>query len=229
MSEVTTSRTRQLLTAALGLVALVAAVLTLGPPPSGQPLDPDGVDPGGLRGLVEVLERLDVDVRVGAGVPEDVEARVLVARDRLGQTDRDELLAWVEAGGTLVVADPSSPLHGLARVGSDQFLGRSARAPDCPLLGEVGQVLQGGWEGFEVPAGARSCFPVGDGDGAWLVVSARGSGQLVALGSPDPFTNGLLDEADNAVLAASLLGPAPGARLRVVPTAAPAASVRARR
>lgn len=222
MSEVTTSRTRQLLTAAVGLVALVAAVLTLGPPPAGQPLDPDGVDPGGLRGLVEVLERLDVEVTVAPGVPDEVTVRVLLARDRLAQTDRDALLAFVEAGGTLVVADPTSPVHGLARTGSDQLVGRSARAPDCPLLPAVERVLQGGWEGLEVPAGAAGCFPIGDDEGAWLVVTDRGSGRLVVLGSPDPLTNGLLDEADNAVLAAALLGPAPGDRLRIVPTASPA-------
>ncbi|MFU8839855.1 MAG: DUF4350 domain-containing protein [Nitriliruptoraceae bacterium] len=217
MSAEGTGRTRQLLAAALGLAALVAAVLVLGPPPSGQPLDPDGVDPGGLRGLVEVLTALDVDVEVADTPPDEAGTRVLVARDRLGADDREALLAWVEAGGTLVVADPTSLLHGLERVGSDQLVGRSARAPACALLPEVREVRQGDWEGLEVPAGAEACFPIGDGAGAWLVAQPRGAGRLVALGSAQPLTNALLDEADNAVLAASLLGPSPGDRLRIVP------------
>lgn len=225
MSAPGTARTRQLLVAAVGLAALVAGVLVLGPPPSGQPLDPDGVDPGGLRALVEVLTRLDVEVEVEAAPPADRGTRVLVARDRLDTASRDALLDWVEAGGTLVVADASSPLHGLMSVGSDQLVGRSARPPACDLFPEVAQVRQGDWEGLEVPGDARSCFPIGDGDGAWLVVQDRGEGRLVALGSAQPLTNGLLDEADNAVLATSLLGPAPGDRLRIVPpTALPGAT-----
>jgi hypothetical protein len=221
MSAAGTARTRQLLAAAAGLAALVGAVLVLGPPPSGQPLDPDGVDPGGLRGLVEVLTALDVDVDVAGSPPTASGTRVLVARDRLDDASRQALLDLVEAGGTLVVADPTSPLHGLAAVGSDQFLGRSARPPDCDLLPEVAAVRQGDWTGLEVPADAEHCFPIGDGDGAWLVVQQRGEGRVVALGSPEPLTNARLDEADNAVLAASLLGPMPGDRLRIVPPTAP--------
>jgi hypothetical protein len=221
MSAAGTPRTRQLLVAAAGLAALVGAVLVLGPPPAGQPLDPDGVDPSGLRGLVEVLAALDVDVEVDEAPPAAPGPRVLVARDRLDAAGRQALLDWVEAGGTLVVADASSSLHGLATVGSDQLVGRSARPPDCDLLPEVAQVRQGDWTGLEIPAGAQHCFPIGDGDGAWLVVQARGEGQVVALGSPEPLTNARLDEADNAVLAASLLGPRPGERLRIVPPTAP--------
>lgn len=208
-------RTRQLLATAVGLAALVGAVLLLGPPPSGQPLDPDGVGPGGLRGLVEVLRSLDVEVTVTAAVPDDDRTRVLVARDRLSEPAREQLLDWVEGGGTLVVADATSSLHGLAQVGSDQLVGRSAREPACDRYPEVDQVRQGAWEGLEVPAPAQGCFPIGDG--AWLVALPHGAGQVVALGSPQPLTNGLLDEADNAVLATALLGPAPGDRVHLVP------------
>jgi hypothetical protein len=50
-----------------------------------------------------------------------------------------------------------------------------------------------------------------------MVELERGAGRLIVLGSAEPFTNALLDEADNAVLAAALLGPAPGDRLVVIP------------
>jgi hypothetical protein len=210
------SRTVQLLLGAVGLLALVLSVFLLGPPVGGLPLDPDSVAPDGLRGVVEVLEELDVDVTVALTPPDDPGTRALVPVDRLDADARTAWSEWVEDGGELVVADPGSPLHDLAPVGSDQLFGRSARAPDCDLLPEVGEVLHSDWEGIEVPDGATACFPVGD-DGAWLVRTARGEGAVIVLGSAAPLTNGLLDQADNAVLAAALLGPAPGARLVVIP------------
>ena len=225
MSELTTaatraatrrSRTVQLLLGAVGLLALVLSVFLLGPPVDGLPLDPDSVAPDGLRGVVEVLEELDVDVTVALTPPDDPGTRALLSVDRLDAATRTAWAEWIEDGGELVVADPASPLHALAPVGSDQLFGRSARAPDCDLLPDVGEVLHSAWEGIEVPDGATACFPVGE-EGAWLVRTERGEGAVVVLGSAAPLTNGLLDQADNAVLAAALLGPAPGARLVVIP------------
>ena len=225
MSELTTaatraatrrSRTVQLLLGAVGLLALVLSVFLLGPPVDGLPLDPDSVAPDGLRGVVEVLEELDVDVTVALTPPDDVGTRALLPVDRLDDDARTAWSEWVEDGGELVVADPGSPLHDLAPIGSDQLFGRSARAPDCDLLPEVGEVLHSAWEGFEVPDGATACFAIGE-EGAWLVRTARGEGAVIVLGSAAPLTNGLLDQADNAVLAAALLGPAPGAQLVVIP------------
>ncbi|TVR17211.1 MAG: DUF4350 domain-containing protein [Nitriliruptor sp.] len=225
MSELTTadprtrtrrSRTAQLLLGAVGLLALVLSVFLLGPPVDGLPLDPDSVAPDGLRGVVEVLEQLEVEVTVEGTPPDDRDTRALLPVDRLDATTRAAWEDWIEDGGELVVADPGSLLHDLAPVGSDQLFGRSARSPDCDLLPEVGEVLHSAWEGIEVPDGATACFPIGE-DGAWLVRVARGEGAVVVLGSAAPLTNGLLDEADNAVLAAALLGPAPGERLVVIP------------
>jgi len=210
------SRTAQLLLGAVGLLALVLSVFLLGPPVDGLPLDPGSVAPDGLRGVVEVLEELEVDVTVDLTPPEDRDVRALLPVDRLDAATRAAWEDWIETGGELVVADPGSPVHDLAPVGSDQLFGRSARSPDCDLLPEVGEVLHSAWEGVEVPDGATTCFAVGE-DGAWLVRTARGEGTVVVLGSAAPLTNGLLDEADNAVLAAALLGPAPGARLVVIP------------
>ena len=210
------SRTVQLLLGAVGLLALVFSVFLLGPPVDRQPLDPASVAPDGLRGVVEVLEELEVAVTVDLTPPDDRASRALLPVDRLDATTRALWEDWIEEGGELVVADPGSRLHDLAPVGSDQLFGRSARSPDCDLLPEVGEVLHSAWEGIEVPDGATACFPVGE-DGAWLVRTARGEGTVIVLGSAAPLTNALLDEADNAVLAAALLGPAPGARLVVIP------------
>lgn len=210
-------RATQLLLAAAGLAGLVLSVFVLGPPTTELPLDPTSVAPDGLRGVIEVLEELQVAVAVDADRPPPGGGRAWLPVDALDADARAAWTAWVEEGGHLVVSDPTSELHDLTRTGGGQLFGRRALPPDCAGLDDVGEVLQGDWQGFEVPPGAAGCFPVGQQDGAWLVQLERGEGRLVVLGSAEPFTNGLLDEADNAVLAAALLGPAPRDRLVVIP------------
>ncbi|MFO7777163.1 MAG: DUF4350 domain-containing protein [Nitriliruptoraceae bacterium] len=210
-------RATQLLLAAVGLAGLVLSVFVLGPPTTGLPLDPTSVAADGVRGVVELLEDLEVDVTIDTEPPRTVGARAWLPVDALDTDSRAAWAAWVEEGGDLVVSDPTSELHDLARLGSDQLVGRGDRLADCERFADLGAVRQGDWQGLEVPAGARGCFPVGQGTGAWLVELDRGAGRLTVLGSTEPFTNALLDAADNAVLAAALLGPAPGERLVVVP------------
>ena len=55
---------------------------------------------------------------------------------------------------------------------------------------------------------------------AFVATTDVGSGDVVAIGGPDFATNERLDDADNAVLAAALLVPEEGTRLRIldVPT-----------
>ncbi|MFO7960189.1 MAG: DUF4350 domain-containing protein [Nitriliruptoraceae bacterium] len=209
-------RPTQLLLAAVGLAALVLSVFVLGPPTTGLPLDPTSVAPDGVRGVVELLEALEVDVAIDAERPRSLGTRAWLPVDALDADAREAWGAWVEEGGHLVVSDPTSELHDLTRLGSDQLIGRGDRRPDCDRLADLGAVRQGDWQGLEVPAGAQGCFPIGQ-EGAWLVELDRGAGRLTVLGSTEPFTNALLDAADNAVLAAALLGPAPGERLVVIP------------
>ncbi len=210
-------RTRRVLLLAAALAALVASVLVVGPPASELPLAPDGVGPQGLGGLVDTLEGLDVEVTVSLSPSGTGASRALLPVDTLTETDRDAWETWTAEGGTLVVLDATSPLSTLQPVGSDRLLGREDRAPACGSLPQVETVRQAAWEGLEVPEDAEGCFPIGEGAGAWLVAEPRGEGLLVTLGSAEPLTNALLAEADNAVLAATLLGPAPGDRAVIVP------------
>jgi hypothetical protein len=204
------------------LVLLVLAALVAGPPGTpGPPLDPASTAPDGLRGVRDLLGSVGVTSEVALEPPHDTSARVFVPVDLLGTERRDALEDWVRRGGTLVVADAASPLHGLepTGVGLAGILGATPRRAECDLaaVADVAEVVHAAWTGLELPDGdATACFPTGEGE-AWLVVRALGEGTVVALGSAEPFTNGQLDRADNAVLAAALLGPAPGGELVVVP------------
>jgi hypothetical protein len=222
-AELATDRRRvprwALATAAIGL--LVAAAVLAGPPAGDAPLDPTSVAPDGLRGVRDLLAEVGVESDVSLDPPVDTSTNVFVPLDLLDRTRREALLDWVEAGGTLVVADPGSPLHGLTATGRGLagLRGRDRAGAGLRPRGvaDVGEVLHAGWVGYEVPDGGTACFPLGEEGEAWLVVRPVGEGTIVALGSADPLTNAQLDRADNAVLAAALLGAAPGDRLVVVP------------
>lgn len=213
-------RTRRwpwLVVAAVSLV--VVAVLSA--PASDVPFDPDGVGPEGLRGVVDLLRAVDVEVAVSLEPPEDTATRVFVPVDRLGTDRREALRSWVRDGGTLVVAGTTSPLHELVGVNDPLGgFGTTERELTCDpeaLIGPVGEVAQQGWDGLQVPPEADgSCVELEEGI-AWLVTRPEGRGRIVAIGSPDVFVNARLGRADNAVLAAALLGPAPGDRLVIVP------------
>jgi hypothetical protein len=222
-AEVATDRRRlpRWALAAPAVALLVAAAVLAGPPAGDAPLDPTSVAPDGLRGVRDLLAEMGVESDVSLDPPVDTSTNVFVPVDLLDRARRQALLAWADTGGTLVVADPGSPLHGLTATGRGLagFVGGTARTPACDVggLADVGEVLHAGWVGYEVPDGGTACFPLGEEGEAWLVVQAVGEGTIVALGSADPFTNAQLDRTDNAVLAATLLGAAPGDRLVVVP------------
>jgi hypothetical protein len=208
---------RRIVAVLAGVTAIIVGVLLTLPPPDGFPLDPRSPTGDGLLGVVELLEELDVAVQVSPRAPRDTATRVFVPVDQMTQDRRAELVAFAEDGGTVVVAGESPGLHGLATMTGSPVdaLGRTARAAECDALDQVGEVLHDRWTPLEVPEGGLACFPVSE-LGAWLVAVPTGDGTIVALGSAQPFTNALLDEADNAVLAATLLGPRPGDRLQIV-------------
>src|SRR4051794_35958922 len=86
------------------------------PRPRGPPLDPNSPKGLGTKGLVEVLRGLGATVDV-ADTPEQHQTALLLA-DRLTPAARRRLADWVDGGGTLLLADPSSPLNPFDTTGS---------------------------------------------------------------------------------------------------------------
>jgi len=201
----------------LAVGVLGVGFLTGSPPDEGLPLDPTSPGQLGTKALVEMVRSLggEVTVRPGAPRPDDDVALVLV--DDLRGEARRRTTAWVEAGGTLVVTDPSSELSPAEPAGAAGFgILDPELLPGCdlPALDPVGRVSVPGAYLLKVPRGAVGCFP--GGDESWMVVSGRGRGTIVALGGAGALVNSEIDRADNAVLAATLLVPTRAERVVVL-------------
>jgi hypothetical protein len=204
-----------LLAGALLLVALVA-----GPPTSGPALDPRSTAGNGTKALVLLLRQFGATVDVTADAPgPDVDV-ALVLRDELSADRRADLVRWASAGGTLVVADPTSDLQRSAPVRAGHgFTTVSQVDGPCPELGlgDVNRVATGGSYFLRLPPGAVGCFPADAQTPAFLLVSSViGRGRLVQLGGAGLFTNALLAKVDNSVLAADLLLPRANAHIAVL-------------
>lgn len=203
-------------------VALVVAVAGRGPE-EGEPLDPASPGPLGTKALMDVLRELGGEVGISSDPPGSAIQTTLLLSDDLTPERRQDLLEWVRQGGTLVVADPSSGVTEVEPAGSTRIGLLDAeieRRCDVAALGNVGRVAAPGGVVFEVPAGpgaaagTRACFP--RNDGAWLLVQPLGLGTVVRLGGASVLVNEELGEADNGLLLASLLVPAPGTAVRVL-------------
>ncbi|HVF14435.1 MAG TPA: DUF4350 domain-containing protein [Acidimicrobiales bacterium] len=209
-------------------LALVGAMLAVGlatgaPPGEGPPLDPSSTGPTGTKALVDTLRLLGADVSIQSEAPDSSTTTALLLVDALDDATRDDVVEWVEDGGTLVVTDVSSPLSPVTpvreagllflepelRLDCDVFALRLVERVDVP-----GAILQ------EVPGNATGCFR-GGGEGAWLVVVPAGEGTVVAVGGAGFLTNGALGDADNGVLAVTLLAPTRAERVVVLRPPAP--------
>lgn len=211
---------------ALGLAVVALGLATGGRRSGGEPLDPRSTEPLGARALVLLLERFGADVEIGGDAAgRDTTAVLLV--DRLGDGPRRRLRQWVESGGTLVVTDPMSDFApalapGDAGLFSDETGddGDTLR-PRCelPALAKVSAIEVPGAVPLRSPGGATGCFPVAGG--SYLVARPLREGMVVALGGGGPFVNRQLDEADNAVLAVSLMAPTGDNRVVVLEPSVP--------
>jgi hypothetical protein len=202
-------------------VGLVVAVILLRPRgPNYPPLDPASPKPDGTKAMVDVLRELDAEVVVLGRVrpPADADTTLLLV-DTLTPEGRTDLLDWVRAGGTLVVADPES-LITTAEVNGQTDVGilnpPLERRCQVPALRLVNRVDASGSRLFKVPTGATGCFQR-DQDAAWLLIEPVGQGNVVRLGGAGPLVNAQLGKEDNGLLAVSLLAPRPGTRVAVYP------------
>lgn len=202
---------------------LVAAVIGGRPGQDGPPLDPRSDGPLGTSALVSVLEGLGARVDLTSGLPGPADDVALLLQDRLDEDQAAGLRQWVQAGGTLVVTDPTSPLTPVAMnpgLGLDPGL---VRRGTCTIgaLAAIGAIDGGAAVRFEVTGGDELCFGDREG-GAFVVTRDAGQGQVVAVGGAAFVTNELLDEEDNAVLAATLLAPRRSTTVRIVEAPIPA-------
>ncbi len=201
-------------------VAVAAGLLGVamlgGRPDGGPPLDPRSDEPLGTSALVALLSRLDARVELSAGLPDEQDDVALVLDDRLDPEQSERVLAWVRAGGTLVVTDPASGLAPPTLGGLEAALADAPGRGVCTIraLDEVAAVDTGTATRFDTDGATGSCF--GSRDFAFVVARALGEGTVVAVGGAAFATNERLDRDDNAVLAAAVLAPRAGTRVRFV-------------
>ena len=218
------------ITALLLVVAAVGMLLLLRANPDPEPFDPRSDASSGTRGLVVLLEREGATVDVVRAAPTSGDPqRVLLLEDRLNDDQRRDLLAFVEGGGVVIVADPDSTLAGdlgaTSTVTGDlpSFDANDVESQINVLRGECDIGALDRLRGVFVLTGVRFraadiatsvCFS--NQAGSFAVVSERGAGLIVQLGDNELFTNSLLRYADNGPLATALLAPTGGARVDIL-------------
>lgn len=203
--------------AALILVGIAGAAIwaSAGSSSGGNPLDPGSTSPAGAKALDLLLGRLGGSVDTSGHLPAAGRGVALILVDHLRGPSRQGVDAWVRAGGTLVIADPTSDLAGVAPAeGSSPNAGVTASGPlsagcSAPWVAGVDQIDAGSAALLSEPPGAdTTCFD--SGGGFFAVERTVGKGTVVSLASPGLWTNGRLGSNDNSVLAADLLVPQPG-------------------
>ncbi|MEO5842282.1 MAG: DUF4350 domain-containing protein [Acidimicrobiales bacterium] len=214
-----TGSRRGLLWVGLVVVIVIAfAIVGRGDEGSTRPLAPDSTSASGMRGLVLLAEAFGADVDVVDGAPTADRTVAFMPADRYGRTDTSDMRRWVGNGGILVVADPQSSfvprLGGL--LGSGVVEDSSLEAGDCTIsaLSKAQTVSAQGAFLFRPPTSSTRCFTV-SGD-ALIVAIPEGKGTIVAVGGSSIFQNSHLDDADNAVVAVSLLAPKQGTKVAFV-------------
>ena len=220
------SRGRWGLWVAIALGLVVVALVVGGPRAQGHALDPGSTSANGTKALVTLLDESGATVEVRDTTPGPDTDVALLLSDTTTQAMTDELLRWVQAGGVLVVTDPASSFSAAPSrsTGLFGFLDTDLSSGDCTIdaLGGLDRVRPQGGSLLEVPVGAGGCFsdPASDGStgraSAFVVDQPTGSGHIVSIGSPGPFTNDALAQVDDAGLAVGLLAPRTGTRVAVL-------------
>jgi hypothetical protein len=195
--------TRRRLAVGAIVVAMIAILIVVGGPMGEEP----------THAFVTFLQASGIDTRASSRPPGPPGTFVLLA-DARSATQERSLLDWVEAGGRLVITDPSSiavALLGMAPGDRAGLIGPTTLSPGCldPLaVGVRGLVVDAadGTLRASTPD-AVSCFVAGGG--SYAVVLTRGAGSVVVLGGWSFLSNDLLARADNSVAVLRLVGQGP--------------------
>lgn len=202
---------------------LVVAMVRGRPGRDGPPLDPRSDGPLGTSALVSLIEGLGGEVDLSVGLPGAGDDAALVLQDRLDEGQADDLAAWVRAGGRAIVTDPASPFTPRFEPPGLDEQQRTVDPETCTIdaLAEVDAIEAGAAGRYDVAESDALCFG-SRADGAFVVSWTEGRGTWVAIAGAAFVTNDLLDERDNAVLAAALLVPTDGTVVRFVEPPVPA-------
>lgn len=201
-------------------IALVAVALLAGQPheDDAPSYDPASNGPTGTKGMVLFLEQLGARVDVTDQIPPSDADIALALPGELPDEREGAVRRWVERGGVLVIADPSSPLSAPRREAAtfgglvDEVM--EQRTCSIPALAGATTIKPAGGYRLAPPSGAGTCFT--REDAAYVVDEPVGRGHIVSIGGARLFTNDLLDDDDNAVLVGALLAPSPGGRVAVL-------------
>lgn len=166
--------------------------------------------PGQTVALHEFLTAQGLDVS-DAARPPDSDGTFVLLVDLRNDREARPLLDWIRSGGHLVVASPSSATAdgaGVTRQGSLGVFGNELLHPGCvtPQTPGVGDISVRADDSLLRANRPRSTWCFSHQDGAYLIETPLGSGSLVALGGFSPFTDELLNKADNAALAMRVFG-----------------------
>jgi len=200
----------------VALNAIAYGLSALDPQPTGPASSSYATQPRGVRAWAELLEDAGHPVRRLREAPADrapdpSQTVVVLEPGRLSEQDTAALVRFVERGGRLVAGGEGVGRLAGALAGARRADGGEQRAPGpagvlapVPEVAGVQRVAVDGratWEdaGRAVPA-------LGRGDGALLVVGARGAGRAALLADASPLHNRLLARGDNAALALALAG-----------------------
>lgn len=186
-------------------VLVVAGLLTLQPPDTGEPYDPESTGATGLRGLVDVLRELDVAVTVTSDIEEAATADTVLVRP--AQWPPEAVYDLARQGPRVVAQVPPSQEAVPSPLGVGG-IGLVDLEPECELLAEVGTLRTSQWPGYQAEVGtdvAEQCI-VRDG-GAWLHRVPLGAGELVSLSTMAPLVNERLVDSDAGVAGVRLLAP----------------------
>ena len=206
----------------LAFAVLAGLILFIGRNQSdGSPYDPFSISENGTQAMMRVLDRAGADVDIRKGLPSSGDDIALILVDRFQSPDPESedryfddqvaIRQWVDEGGTLVVADPSSTFLPGELTGS----GIPGDQCDIEALADIDELdPEVDATPMQVAVNRQFCF--GDGGRALVVKADSGAGSIVYVGTRDHWENEFIGRADHGALAVALLAPSGDTNLVVL-------------